>query len=87
MCFLMGVVLGVIVAALARIVRAELLLPKVLADLTDAVRTLHATTRHLELAIAQLREEWLAQQAHPTAPHNHHAMKGNKNGNGSTSAP
>lgn len=84
MCLLIGAVLGVIVAALARIVRAELLLPKVLTDLTEAVRTLHTTARHLEVAIAQLRADWLAQQAQPTPPQNHHAMKGRKNGSKST---
>jgi hypothetical protein len=85
MCLLVGVVLGVIVAALARIVRAELLLPRVLADLTDAVNTLHDTARRLEVAILQLREDWLAEQAQPTPPKNHHALKGNKNGSTSAS--
>jgi hypothetical protein len=79
MCLLIGVVLGVIIAALARIVRAELLLPKALTDLTEAVRTMHTTASHLDVAIAQLRADWLAQQAQPP-PQNHHAIKGNKNG-------
>ena len=82
---LIGVVLGVIIAALARIVRAELLLPKVLADLTYAVNTLHDTARRLEVAILQLREDWLAEQAQPTPPKNHHALKGNRNGSASAS--
>jgi hypothetical protein len=63
MCLLIGVVLGVIAAALARIVRAELLLPKVLTELTDAVDTLHDTARRLDAAITQLRADWLAEQA------------------------
>lgn len=63
MCLLIGVVLGVIVAALARIVRAELQLPNVLSDLTEAVDTLHDTARRLEGALAQLRADWLAEQA------------------------
>jgi hypothetical protein len=82
---LIGVVLGVIVAALARIVRAELLLPKVLGDLTEAVQRLHSTAAHLDAAILQLREDWLAEQAQPTPPKNHHALKGNKNGSTSAS--
>jgi hypothetical protein len=63
MDMMVGIVLGVIIAALARIVRAELLLPRVLTDLTDAVDTLHDTARRLEVALAQLRADWLAEQA------------------------
>ena len=80
MDFLIGLVLGVIVAALARIVRAELLLPQVLADLTAAVQTLHGTARHLQTALEQLCDEWLDQQTQVIADQKRHTMKGNKNG-------
>lgn len=80
MCFLSLVVGMIAGAGLVALIGLRLTMVDALYDLTGAVQKLHSSASHLQVAIAQLRQEWLAQQAQPLPAQKHRTTKGSKNG-------